>query len=128
MKEILFDDLGLGFDAPFYEQFSEAQKKILMDVMEVQRGQLIAFFRSLRGTETVADIKDRIQEIITNSNENLKDVARGLLLASPAMQRLEVVEKAQFLKQFMRFDFHLDAGIRKRIMKKMVSRGDRTAY
>src|SRR5687768_10584223 len=116
MREILFEDL-LGLGKPLYEQFTEEHKRLLMNAAQEQREEPTNFLPSIREFENAAELKDKLQAVMMSWNDRMKDLAREFIMASPAMKSLDVVMKAQGLQQFMKFDFHLDAGIRRRIME-----------
>lgn len=91
-----------------------------MEAAEAQREKLKELTASLQGHD-VERKKERILEFMNQSNQEMKDLTREMVWASPTMEDLGNVERAQRSEKFIKSEFHLDAGIKKKILEAMVN-------
>lgn len=113
-------DLGLGFDSSFFKESSYADKGMLTDVLEKQQESLRKLAGSFKGKDEPT-IKRELLNFMKTSSQELKDVTRKFVFASPQMQSMDVVKNARTSEIFAKCDLHLDAGVRSMIMEQMVT-------
>lgn len=122
MKDILFGRADLGLvsesDKPLFEFLPLSQRHVIMESLEEQKRKLIVLTKSIQNKDE-AVVKHEVARFMVEVNQDIKDVTRGALLASPLMNSLEMVKEAEDSEMLKKCNLHWDAGVRRMIIQHM---------